>query len=790
MTQTIFWLLDINHEVVNGTVEVRMWGKDDVGKTVLLVAKTSPYFYMLPKDGGDVEALISEIEGVREEFGELVKVELTDKRYLGEPVRAVRVTCKTSDGMDKLCRIFRKKPYIRECLEDDIRPATRYIIDNGVNPSGWYEFKGSRASRPNLQVERVYEVVEPPVPVERLHSPNLKVLAISMICFSEMGSPNPSKDPILAISISTGPGETEQYMIEGDNDRGILERLILRFQQSDPDIVVGWGQNSFDWDYMLERSRLHGIKLAVDRCGGEPHRSTFGHVSITGRANVDLANIADDITEVKVKSLGSLAEFLGVAKKDEVDMFQDIETGELWKSSEGRGRLLKYSKIRSEVSLKLLNLLLDYATQMSHLTGLPLDQVAAAAVGFRVDSYLMAQAHRLNELIPKRTEQPYIPYQGAIVMAPKPGIHDNVAVLDFTSMYPNLMIMYNISPDSLVTSRDPSTSEVFTAPDVGFNFRKDPPGFYKQVLQNLIEARREIRKRLSEVDRESVEYKILKEREKVVKVITNACYGYAGWVGARWYVREVAESVAAFGRATLRRVIEMARDLGLPVIYGDTDSIFVKYERVKVEELLSMVGREMGMEIKIDKVYSRVLFTEAKKKYAGLLSDGTLDIVGLEVVRGDWSNVAKTVQEKILELILKGGSVEKAVEYLRQLIHDIRSGKIPISELAIWKTLTKPVESYQVRSPHVEAAKIMLEDGWRLKPGDKVGFIIVKGSGKLYQKARPIVKVTPDQVDLEYYINNQVLPAAMRILEVLGIDEGSILTSHGSVGLSRYMRRL
>ncbi|MEM2840452.1 MAG: DNA polymerase domain-containing protein [Candidatus Bathyarchaeia archaeon] len=786
MSKIFFWLLDINHEVVDGNVEVRMWGKDGDGKTVLLVSSVTPYFYVLPK-GNDVEAAASIIRALKEEYGELVDAEVSEKRYFGKPVKTVKVSCKTPDGLDRLSRILCKAPYVRECFEDDIRPAARYIIDSGLNPSGWYEVEVRNIPKHDFQVDRAYEAVKTPLPVWRLHPPDLRVLAFSTVYFSERGSPDPDKDPILVVSISTMDGGSEQYTVDGDGDGEVLKRFISRLRKLDPDIVVGWGQNSLDWDYMLTRSRKSGVKLSVDRCGGEPHRSTFGHISITGRANIDLANIADDMPEVKVEGLGGLAEFLGVARKDEVDRFQDVETGILWKSSDGRRRLIEYSKFRSEVTLRILNLLIDYAIQMSHLTGLPLDQVAAAAVGFRVDSYLMAQAHRLNELIPKRTEQPYIPYQGAIVMEPKPGVHEDVAVLDFTSMYPNLMIMYNISPDSFIGSTDTSTTEFFTAPEVGFKFRKDPPGFYKKVLQDLINVRREIKSKMSEVSKDSVEYKVLRERERVVKIVTNACYGYAGWIGARWYVREVAESVAAFGRASLRRVISIAKDLGLQIIYGDTDSIFVKYEPEKVEELLSIVGREMGMEIKVDKVYSRVLFTEAKKKYAGLLSDGTLDIVGLEVVRGDWSKIAKTVQERILEIVLREGSVDKAVEYLRHLIRELRAGKIPVSELAVWKTLTKPVESYQVKSPHVEVARMMLEDGWRLKPGDKVGFVIVKGPGRLYQKARPIMNVTLDKVDLEYYVGSQVLPAAMRILGVLGVDESVVSAPSGSAGLSGYI---
>ncbi|MBS7628510.1 hypothetical protein KEJ23_00785, partial [Candidatus Bathyarchaeota archaeon] len=188
MSKIFFWLLDINHEVVDGNVEVRMWGKDDGGKTVLLVDRVTPYFYVLPK-GDDVESTASKIGALKEEYGELVDAEVFEKRYFGKPVKTVKVSCKTPDGVDRLSRILCKAPYVRECFEDDIRPAARYIIDNGLNPSGWYEVEVRSISKHDFQVDRAYEVVKTPLPVWRLHPPDLRVLAFSTVYFSERGSP-------------------------------------------------------------------------------------------------------------------------------------------------------------------------------------------------------------------------------------------------------------------------------------------------------------------------------------------------------------------------------------------------------------------------------------------------------------------------------------------------------------------------------------------------------------------------------------------------------------------------
>jgi DNA polymerase I len=223
--------------------------------------------------------------------------------------------------------------------------------------------------------------------------------------------------------------------------------------------------------------------------------------------------------------------------------------------------------------------------------------------------------------------------------------------------------------------------------------------------------------------------------------------------------------------------IELAKEIGLEVIYGDTDSIFVKYEPDKVERLSEIITENFGLEIKPDQIYIRILFTEAKKRYCGLLPDGSLDTVGLEVVRGDWAAVAKNVQEKVLEIILKEQTPLKAARFVRQSISDLRKKKVPYKDLIIWKTLAKPIKAYKVRAPHIEAAKRLKEAGWDISVGDKIGYVIVAGSGRLHERAKPHVLAAYDDVDIEYYITKQLVPVASRILTLFNIGEDTLIPS-------------
>jgi DNA polymerase I len=135
------------------------------------------------------------------------------------------------------------------------------------------------------------------------------------------------------------------------------------------------------------------------------------------------------------------------------------------------------------------------------------------------------------------------------------------------------------------------------------------------------------------------------------------------------------------------------------------------------------------------------------------------------------------VQEKVLEIILKEQSPKKAADFVQQFICELRQKRVAYRDLIIWKTLTKPAEEYEVKASHVEAAKMLMAKGWELAVGDKIGFVVIMGTGRLYERVKPYMLASYDEVDLEYYVSKQVVPAAIRILESFGISEEQLLQS-------------
>jgi len=768
-----FYLLDVSYEIHSGIPVILLWAIAEDDRRVLVLDRGfRPYFYaVLSEDVGEQE-IVSRTKLLSRGDSPIIGVEITTRRYYGRPVRVAKITTVKPEAVREYREAVKKVKGVVDVLEADIRFSMRYILDNDVTPCQWYEAEVEPIEGvTGYRVSAVYSLVSKPRPLDRAIPPKLRILALDIEVYNPRGATDPSRDPIITVSLANSEGEVKMLTASDGpvpQDREILKEFVNYVLAYDPDVVVGYNSNRYDIPYLVERANKLGVVLDIGRVrGGIPRPSVHGHYSIPGRLHVDLYNFAEEIPEVKIKSLDVVAEYLGVMKRVERVLIPGHEIYRYWDDRSKRKILLDYARDDVVSTLRLSEKFLPFAMQLSSLTGLPLDQVGAASVGYRLEWYLMRAATKMGELIPNRVEREYEPYKGAIVLEPKKGVHENVAVLDFTSMYPNIMIKYNIGPDTFV---EEECSNCYVIPGLGYSFRKDPPGFYKSVLETLLRLRKAVREEMKRYPVDSPEYRVLDERQRALKILANASYGYMGWVGARWYFRQGAEAVTALGRETIKRAVELAESLGLEVIYGDTDSLFVS-NKPEIQKFIEEVMRFLELEIKVDKVYRRVFFTEAKKRYVGLTEDGRVDIVGFEAVRGDWSEIAKEVQENVARVVLETGGISKAVEYVRSVVQELRRLKVPIEKLVIWKTLTKSLDEYEVSAPHVTAAKRMISAGFKVEKGDKVGYVVTKGTGPISSRAVPYFMARPEDIDVDYYVKHQVIPAALRILEYFGVSE-------------------
>jgi DNA polymerase elongation subunit (family B) len=227
--------------------------------------------------------------------------------------------------------------------------------------------------------------------------------------------------------------------------------------------------------------------------------------------------------------------------------------------------------------------------------------------------------------------------------------------------------------------------------------------------------------------------------------------------------------------------MQQAEGVGFKVIYGDTDSVFISLgEKSKKHamDFLKDVNRGLPslMELSYENFYPRGLFVMkkgeakgAKKKYALIDEEGDIKVTGFETVRGDWSVLAKEVQEKVFEIILREQDVKKAVSYVKDILKKVERKEIPLEKMIIQKQLKKDIRAYESVGPHVEVARRLQERGERVQVGSMIPFIVTEGKGKVRERAQPVDEST--SYDSEYYVNNQVIPVVTSIFEALGYSK-------------------
>src|SRR5437660_4948297 len=484
-----FWLLDLNHESYEGKSSIWLWGITHGGKRVIVIDDNyRAYFYLLPRKDQDPEELRKKLEAEKP-HPSIENATIEKKKLLADERVVLKVFCKDPDFLEKAARETLKKTGAEAIYEEKLRLAIKYQYDHGIKPCQWYEADttASTIDPGKFSVQETLTAMDHPRSIPKEEPPSLDLFSFSLLSISRIGAPSPIRDLIQIIGWRTNKNTNEVLLTYGDSDQATIQKFGEDIIQIDPDFVLSFEGNSIQWPYLVKRASKTKTPLRVGRDEGPPHQSLYGHYSLIGRANVDLLNFAEDLYEVKNKTIEDVAKYLGIKLYDEKTI-DETSYFDYWSKPDERKILVKHVEEQTETVLKIGEEAIDYVIQISALSGLPPDQVIAAAVGFRVDNYLMMETHNLGQLIPSRSEQPIIPYKGAIVLEPKVGLHDNVASVDFSSMYPSLMIKYNISPDTFVDAKE--KEDVFEVPEVKHRFRKTPSGFYRIVLTKLIEARK------------------------------------------------------------------------------------------------------------------------------------------------------------------------------------------------------------------------------------------------------------------------------------------------------------
>jgi DNA polymerase I len=467
--------------------------------------------------------------------------------------------------------------------------------------------------------------------------------------------------------------------------------------------------------------------------------------------------------------------------------------------------LAKYCFRDAEIAFKLTSfedeLVMKLILVLARISSMPMEDVSRQGVSRWIRNFLHREHRRRNMLIPNAEEILAVKgktatkaiikgkkYKGAIVVEPVPGVHFNVADLDFQSLYPSIIKVWNLGYQSISCPHLECRNNIIP----------DTPHWVctkKRALESLlIGSLRDLRVRWYKPRSKD---KNLPEELKswynpiqgALKVILNASYGVFGAETFDLYCPPVAEATAAIGRHSITQIINKAKELNIQVLYGDTDSIFLKNpSKEQIEELSRWAESELKMSLDVDKVYRYIVFSSRKKNYLGVLEDGSVDVKGLTGKKRHIPLFIKKAFDRMKErlaIVKTPADFEKAKKDTCEIIRDCytrlkRREWTSLEELAFNVVLGEEPERYTKTTPqHVKAARILKEGGLELKAGDLISFVKVAKEPHV----KPVELATNNEIDVDKYIA-YLHSTFDQVLDALGLDFDEII---GLTKLERFM---
>jgi DNA polymerase II len=669
-----------------------------------------------------------------------------------------------------------------DTLEADVRFPVRYLIDRGIK--GSCEIVGDWT--PGPAIARVFDnpdvlpgqaKIEPRVLSFDIETDpkGARLLAISLY--------SPDIDEVLIVD---GSGrEMPGKAVRCQDERAALDAFCERIARLDPDVLTGWNTIDFDFTVLQKiATRLqHPLHLGRDtgtlRIRKAEGYFGSGQATIPGRLVLDgIDLLRGAFIRMEDYSLDAVArEVLGEGKAVTGDAREriseivhnyrhDLPAFALYARTDAR---LAYDIVEKMQLVRL-------AFARSQLAGMTPDRVAASIASF--DFVYLTELHKRGIVAPtvrSDDSRVYAAQQGGHVLEPVTGLHRNVRVFDFKSLYPNIIRTFNIDPLSYVA--DPSTAgNLIETP--GGSFSRGP-AILPRLLDDLF-PRREAAKRAGD----SV-------AANAIKILMNSFYGVLGTRACRFFNPALANSITGTGKEILLWSKRWFENAGFTVFYGDTDSLFVgspagapaeddyaqaalsrqgdKLAQALNKDLSTYIrerwGLESRLELEFEKLYLRLLLPRARhstrgasKRYAGLVhqqDNAQVEFVGMEVVRRDWTALAKQVQRELYQRLFTGQPVET---YLTDMVRAVRNGELD-DKLVYRKNLRKGSEEYTATTPpHVAAARKSTQP-----QGRSISYVMTTAG------AEPIDNVQ-HPLDREHYVNKQIQPVAEPVLATLGLD--------------------
>ena len=439
------------------------------------------------------------------------------------------------------------------------------------------------------------------------------------------------------------------------------------------------------------------------------------------------------------------------------------------------------------------NLLFKLLFVIARISRLSVEDLSRVGVNQWIRGMLYYEHRKINALIPQSEELRFKgqasssaiikekKYRGGLVVEPTPGIHFNVSVLDFASLYPSIIKVHNLSYETVncpheSCRQDPNQK----IPDTDYWTCNQKKGITSLLIGSLRDLRVNYYKQLSKDKIISPEERQLYTVvSQAIKVILNASYGVMGAEIFPLYCLPVADATAAIGRNIITKTIQKCKESGIEVVYGDTDSLFLRNpSEGKVVEISKWAKANEGVDLELDKEYRYVVFNNLKKNYLGVLKDGTVDVKGLTGKKSHTPAFIRKTFYSMLEILGKVNTekdFDTAREKIKELIKDsakkLETDKYPLEELSFNVMINKSPEKYGKKTnetvritsidgrdsntnsikgipQHIKAAMQFSDNGREIKAGDIISYVKTKTA----EGVKPVELATHKEIDTEKYL--------------------------------------
>ncbi len=816
-----FYPIDLTYKVSGGKADIYIFGRTTDGKQICVVDPDfEPYFYVLPAKGASTIVLKENLTKIQETVDgkelKVTKAEDAKKMLDGRDRNAIKVTVNIPKAVPGLRDQIRELKDVDSILEYDVLYTRRYLIDKKITP---LVLTDAEVEDTDGRIERMKVPTFKATSISQTEDGSLnefRILAFDIETYNPQGKATvPEKHPIVMLSlygqdfkkvITWKRFKTDLDYVEFvEGEAQLLERFKELVAEYSPDVMAGYYSDGFDMPFIIKRAEKYKIKIDISLDGDVAilGRGRAKAIDTVGIVHFDILNFIRRVISRKLKTdvytLDEVsAELLG-EKKDDVDLDRLAPAWDA--ASDELSDFAKYNLKDSRLTYELCEKILPNLLELVKLIGQSMKDVNRMSFSQLVEWYLIRRAADFNQFIPNRPHHGVLEdrmaerVKGAFVFEPTPGLYDNVVVFDFRSLYPSIIVSHNISIETLNCDCCRGKEQV---PVEGYDlwFCKNKKGFFPTVLKEIITRRTRVKEIMKTADEKKRPF--LDARQESLKVLSNSFYGYLGFYAARWYSKDSARSVTAYGRHYIHQVIDDAKEKGFEVLYSDTDSIFIhlkdKPEVDSIKFCEDINAKLPGMmELEYEGTYKRALFVSikdsdsgAKKKYAMIDKDNRIMIKGFETVRRNVSPIAKRVQQEVIRMVLEDKEPKKAYEYVRNTVQDLADKRVATEELAIPTKLTKPIEAYDSIGPHVAVAKRMKAKGMEVYPGMIVSYVVTPGKDKIRDRAKLPEEVKQGEYDAEYYINNQVVPAVETILDVFGYGSEELTGGKKQSKLGQY----